>query len=60
MTRILALVSVALLAACGADGEPVTPTMNTNVGISSHSGVSVGTSVGVKKGPVSVGVGLGL
>ncbi|MEO0370161.1 MAG: hypothetical protein AAF231_01770 [Pseudomonadota bacterium] len=59
MTRILAFVSVTLLAACGADGDPVTPTMNTNIGIGSN-GVSVGTSVGMKKGPVSVGVGLGL
>ena len=60
MTRILAVLSLIALAACGADGDPVTPTMNTNIGISSHSGVSVGTSVGVKKGPASVGVGRGL
>ena len=60
MTRIIAILALFALTACGADGETVTPTMNTNIGISSHSGVSVGTSVGVKKGPVSGGVGLGL
>ncbi|MGB3243794.1 MAG: hypothetical protein WBB25_04630 [Sulfitobacter sp.] len=48
-----------LLAGCGADGEPVQPSANTNVTLSS-SGVSVGTNVGLRRGPFSVNLGLGV
>lgn len=55
--RIAALLLSALaLAACGADGEPVKPTANVNVGVGS-SGVHTGASVGVRKGPWNISVG---
>lgn len=58
MTRILMCLGIAaLLAACGADGEPVRPSLNAGLGISG-SGVHVGGAIGVRKGPVSVSVGL--
>lgn len=60
MTRItrpalLFLVCLAV-AACGADGEPVQPTANVGVGVSS-SGVHAGATVGVRKGPWTIGWG---
>lgn len=45
-----------LLAGCGADGEPVQPTMGANLGIS-NGGVRVGGSLGLTQGPVSLAVG---
>ena len=59
MKRVIAVLCLAVLTACGADGEPVQPTMNTGIGIT-PDGVKVRTGVGVKTGPVSVGLGLGL
>lgn len=59
MTRVIAILALGALAACGADGEPIQPSMNTNIGIGSH-GVSASTGVTLQSGPVSVGVGLGL
>ncbi|WP_264210968.1 hypothetical protein [Leisingera thetidis] len=53
---IFALLGLALLAACGADGEPVQPTLNAGVGVGG-SGVHVGGAVGLHKGPVSVFLG---
>ena len=44
MKRILACLSLVALAACGADGEPIQPSMNANVGIGSN-GVSGSTGV---------------
>lgn len=58
--RFLAMTVVALgVAACGTDGEPVQPTASTNVTLAS-SGVYVGTNVGVRQGPFSINLGLGL
>ena len=58
MTRILTVFGLALsLAACGVDGEPVRPSLNAGLGISS-SGVHLGGTVGVNKGPVTVSLGL--
>ncbi len=58
MTRILTVLGLALtLAACGVDGEPVRPSLNAGLGISS-SGVHLGGTVGVNKGPVTVSLGL--
>ena len=59
MKRVIALLCLAVLTACGADGEPVQPTMNTGIGIT-PDGVKVRTGVGVKAGLVNLGVGLGL
>ena len=54
---VLSLGVAALLAACGADGEPIQPTANVGIGVSS-SGVSAGAGVGVTAGPVSLNVSL--
>ena len=55
---ILPIVALlALLAACGADGDPVRPSISTTVGVGS-SGVHTSTSVSASKGNVSVAVGL--
>ena len=56
--RLLAILpAMALLAACGADGEPVRPTLNTTVGIG-ENGLHTHTSLGARKGNLSVQVGL--
>lgn len=58
MFRLIALVGLAaLLGACGADGEPVTPTTNIGIGVSS-SGVSAGANVGVQAGPFNINLGV--
>jgi hypothetical protein len=44
------------LAACGADGEPVQPTLNAGVSVGT-SGVHVGGGVGVNAGPLSILLG---
>lgn len=59
MTRILAACALLALAACGADGEPVRPSANTSIGVGTN-GVSVNSGVTVRKGPFSVGWGVGL
>lgn len=58
MIRVLMFLGVAaVLSACGADGEPVRPSLNAGLGLSS-SGMHVGGAVGVSKGPVTLSVGL--
>ncbi|WP_170311858.1 hypothetical protein [Sulfitobacter sabulilitoris] len=57
MKPLLAALGLMTLAACGADGEPVRPTANGTVTISS-SGVHAGVGVGLHKGPFSVFLGL--
>ena len=49
------LLSLLALAACGADGEPVQPNAGIGIGFGS-GGVHVGGTVGVSRGPLSVGV----
>ncbi|MCV3272168.1 hypothetical protein [Roseobacter sinensis] len=49
--------ALALLAGCGADGEPVTPQINGGVTIN-QNGIYPRASVGVGKGPLSVWLGL--
>lgn len=57
MIRVVAFVlAAAVLTGCGADGDPVTPTANVGVGVSS-SGVSVGTTVSVQRGPWNLSLG---
>ena len=57
MTRIiLSLVAAATLAGCGADGEPVTPTANLNVGVGT-SGARAGVNLGLNKGPWNISLG---
>ena len=57
MIRILSVLSLLALVACGADGEPVQPHAGVNIGIGA-SGVHAGGTVGVSRGPLSVGVSL--
>ncbi len=58
MKRSLAILSLLTLAACGADGEPVRRSASTTVTMSS-SGVAVGTTLGLTRGPFSLALGLG-
>jgi len=46
-----------LLAACGVDGAPVQPEGGVAVSVS-PSGVGLGATLGLRQGPVQVGVGL--
>ncbi|WP_245848280.1 hypothetical protein [Actibacterium ureilyticum] len=48
----------ALLASCGADGEPTRPSVNAGVGIDSNGNLRTGASLGTRIGPVGVSVGL--
>lgn len=58
MARMIFAVSMcAALAACGADGEPVKPTVGVGVTVSG-SGVNAGASVGVRQGPVAINVNI--
>ncbi|MAM23996.1 MAG: hypothetical protein CML55_01245 [Rhodobacteraceae bacterium] len=56
---LLALSALPILAACGADGEPVRPTAQSLITLSS-SGTYVSTNLGVTRGPLSLSLGLGL
>ena len=57
MTRLALVLGTALtLAACGADGEPVTPVAQADISLSNH-GVHAVTKVGVKAGPVTIKLG---
>lgn len=55
-TFALAILSFFVLAACGIDGEPVQPSLNAGIGISS-GGANVYGGVGLHQGPVSLFVG---
>lgn len=56
--RVILLISAGLgLAACGADGEPIQPTMSANVGVGT-SGAYGGVGVGVRRGGLGVFLGL--
>lgn len=59
MKPLTLLIALLALTACGADGEPVRPTAQSQITLSS-SGSYVQTSLGVTRGPVSVSLGLGL
>ena len=55
--RILAALALAAtLAGCGADGEPVQPTLDATVGVGS-SGVHTYGGVGLNKGPLNLWLG---
>ncbi|QUJ76860.1 hypothetical protein KDD17_02005 [Sulfitobacter albidus] len=56
MKTPLLIVVLVTLAACGVDGEPVQPAGGVNVTLS-PSGLGVGGTVGVRKGPLTVGLG---
>ena len=56
MIRAALIVSLFAVAACGADGEPVRPSVSTTVSVGTD-GIKTSTGVTVRKGPVTVGVG---
>lgn len=53
MIRVIAFGALVALAACGADGEPIKPTLNAGVSLGS-GGVNTNVSVGARKGPLSI------
>ncbi|WP_456388749.1 hypothetical protein [Profundibacter sp.] len=55
--RAIVVLTALVVAACGADGEPVRPTVNAGVSVS-PSGVSPSVSFGTRIGPVNVSLGL--
>lgn len=58
LTRAMALLlGLSVLAACGADGEPIQPSLNAGIGIS-PSGISPRLGIGLGKGPLSIGLNL--
>jgi hypothetical protein len=59
MRRILAVLSLAALAGCGVDGEPVRPSLNTTIGVG-NNGVSAATGATWLSGRTRVTVGTAL
>lgn len=57
MKIITALMAVAFLASCGADGAPIRPSAGFGINIG-PDGLSSSAKVGATKGNVSVGVSL--
>lgn len=57
MIRAVLFLGLVSLAACGADGAPVRPTLDAGVSVS-PSGISTGAAVGVKSGNVGLTIGL--
>lgn len=56
--RLMVLVFAILgLVACGADGDPIRPTANAGVSISS-GGIYPSASIGVRSGPLWLRLGL--
>jgi hypothetical protein len=58
MKRLCMVMALAALAGCGADGEPVRPSMSATVGAGSD-GLSAATGMTLTKGPVTLGWGAG-
>lgn len=58
MKKTVLLIILGLgLAGCGADGNPLTPSIGAGVSIN-QNGISPHLGVGVNKGPLHVGIGL--
>ena len=56
--RLLAILGLLTLAACGAAGDPFRPSTSLGVGVDSDGDVDVGGRFGVTNGTFSLGVGL--
>jgi hypothetical protein len=59
MKSLFVLGALSALAACGVDGEPVQPTVGATIGVNSN-GASAAVGGAIRKGPYSVGWGIGL
>ncbi|WP_306155558.1 argininosuccinate lyase [Roseovarius sp. MMSF_3281] len=59
MIRILAVLSLAALAGCGVDGEPIRPSTNTTVGVGNR-GVNASTGATWISGRTTVTVATAL
>jgi len=57
--RMYAFMGLIFLAACGVDGEPIQPSMNTTIGVGSD-GVHGAVGTSVVSGNISVHVGTSL
>ena len=57
MKHLIWILALTGLVACGADGEPVTPSLDAGISVGTN-GVSTRASVGVRQGPVNIRVGL--
>mgnify|MGYP005841287899 CR=1 FL=1 len=57
MRYLLVMPLIAVLAACGADGEPVRPSVSAGVSVNSNGRISTATSVSASTGNVTVGIG---
>lgn len=55
---LLGIGLIALLAGCGADGEPEAPTMNGHIGVA-NGNLYGAASIGVNRGPVTITIGTG-
>ncbi|WP_170415083.1 argininosuccinate lyase [Ruegeria atlantica] len=56
--RVVILITAGFaLAGCGADGEPIQPSMSANIGVGS-SGTYGGVGVGLQRGGLGVFLGL--
>ena len=58
MKRALVGLAVLILAGCGVDGEPITPSTNATVSVGS-SGTHVGVGTTLSKGNTSITLGTG-
>lgn len=62
MIRFLSLLALLSVAACGVDGDPIAPDSpvypDTTVAIGVDSDGDVGGAIGVRRGPLRVGVGV--
>ena len=56
--RILAILGLIALAACGADGDPLRPSTSLGLAVDSDGDLDLGGSFGITDGTFSLGVGL--
>jgi hypothetical protein len=54
MIRFVVILGLVTLAGCGADGPPITPSLNSSVSVGTD-GLNSSTGVSVSTGPVTVG-----
>ena len=54
MRNLALILALGMVAACGADGPPVKPSVNTTISVGSD-GVRSSTGVSVTTGPVTIG-----